>query len=321
MQTLRILVADDHAAVRRSICSLLASRAEWTVSEAADGEEAVEQARRLQPDVVLLDLSMPKLNGLEVARRIRQEFSATHVFILTMHGSDQLAEEAHRAGADGLISKSDAHRSLIPAIDSLRYPRTAIHLAGGVVDEFLHIGAFFRSEEERYRILVPFIAEGLARGEKAVHIIDPPDRGMYVRQLTERGIDVPGAEARRQLRLLPWTEAYLREGKFDKQAMLTLLQERLTEGSAEGFSRTRAIAYMEWALQDRPGVTDLVEYEGRLNDVLPRFNDVVICAYDVTKFPGDLIDKAMRTHPAVIVDGLLKENASYSPRDIVKAPQ
>lgn len=312
MQTLHILVADDHAAVRRSICSLLATHGGWNVSEAADGEEAVEQARRLVPDVVLLDLMMPKLNGLEVARRILQEHSGTHVLILTVHASEHLVQEARRAGADGLISKSEAHRSLIRTIEALGEPETAIHLAGGIVSDVRHIGAFFRSEEEWYRVLVPFIGEGLARDEKALHFIDPPDREKHVRQLMDGGIDVHAAEARRQLQFLSWTQAYLREGKFVVQEMLTLLRQLFADGSAEGFSRTRAVACMEWALEDRPGVSDLPEYEARVNDVVPQFGDVVICSYDLARFPPRLVKEVMRSHPAVIVDGLLTDNPKYS---------
>jgi hypothetical protein len=133
--------------------------------------------------------------------------------------------------------------------------------------------------------------------------------------LAKSGIDVDRAEERRQLQLLPWAEAYLRKREFDQQAMLKLLQKILTDGSAQGFSRTRVIAHMEWALEDRPGVGDLVEYEARLNYVLPQFGDVVICAYDLTKFSGDLIIDVMRGHPAVIVDGLLTDNPFYAPPD------
>jgi DNA-binding NarL/FixJ family response regulator len=321
MRTLRILIADDHAGVRRSIRTLLASHAEWDVSgEAADGQEAVDQARRLEPDVALLDITMPKLNGLEAARQIRRELPGTHILILTTNESEQLAQEARRAGAQGLISKSDAHETLIRAIEAIRESGTAVHLAGQIVSELRHIGAFFHSEEERCRILEPFINEGLAQGEKALHIIDPPDRGRHVRLLTKAGVDVDRAEARHQLQLLPWAEAYLREGEFDQEAMLKLLQKILTDGSAQGFPRTRVIAHMEWALENRPGVRDLVEYEARLNYVLPQFSDVVICAYDLTKFSGDVIIDVIRGHPAVMIDELLTDNPFYAPPDkIIKS--
>src|SRR2546423_1382147 len=139
MAALCILIADDHAAVRRSIRALLESHAQWSVcGEAADGEEAVERAAALRPDVVLLDVSMPKMNGLEAARQIRRSVPTAQFLVLTMHGSDQLPEEARRAGAREIVMKSDADRSLIRAVESLREPDMAIPLAGSVIRDRRH---------------------------------------------------------------------------------------------------------------------------------------------------------------------------------------
>jgi DNA-binding NarL/FixJ family response regulator len=314
MPELRILIADDHAVLRRSIRSLLESHAQWSVcGEAADGEEAVEEAERLRPDVVLLDISMPKLNGLEAARRIRQSVPTAQFLVLTMHSSDQLPEEARRAGARDVVMKSDADRSLIGAIESLRAPDRAIPLAGSVIRQWRHIAAFFHSEEERYRVLAPFIADGLAVGEKAIHIIDPPDRDRHVRRLTEAGIDVAGAEARHQLVLIPWEEAFPRNGGFDQDGV-SLFRQILSDGVAEGYPLTRVIGHTDcWAAQDRRAV--LVAREERLNGALAERNDVVICAYDLTKFTGAVIVDVLRSHPMTIVGGSLRENPFYAPAD------
>src|SRR6185436_6623165 len=144
MPALRILIADDHAAVRRSVRTLLESHAEWIVcGEAADGEEAVERVAQLQPDVVLLDLEMPKLNGLQAARRIRDRAPKVQILVLTMHDSPSLDDEARRAGARAVVAKSDAGQLLLEAIASLQSPDLAIPLAGSVVREQRHIAAFF----------------------------------------------------------------------------------------------------------------------------------------------------------------------------------
>src|SRR6185436_15901894 len=129
----------------------------------------------------------------------------------------------------------------------------------------------------------PFIADGIARGDKALHIIDPPDRDRYMQRLLEAGIDAPAAEARHQLELLPWDETYLRDGRFDQFAMSALIHEFFRDGQAAGYPLTRGIAYMEWALSDQPGVSDLVEYEVRMNDAMADSPDVVICVYDLKK--------------------------------------
>jgi hypothetical protein len=151
-----------------------------------------------------------------------------------------------------------------------------ITFAGGRLDQYRHVCAFFDSFEEEARVMGPFIKEGIERGERAFHIVDPRDREGYVRRLDAKGIDVSGAAARGQFELRTWSEAYLREGHFDQDAMLALIQEVLEEGPARGFPLTRLVAHMEWSLQDFPGVNDLVEYETRLNYVLPRYRDPVI---------------------------------------------
>ncbi|MEK6374796.1 MAG: MEDS domain-containing protein [Acidobacteriota bacterium] len=311
MKALRILIADDHAVVRRSLRSLLESHPGCTVSEAANGREAVEQTRRLEPDIVLLDMTMPELNGLEATRQILKEAPGTPVLILTVHESDELADEVRRAGGRGMIDKYRAHETLIAAIESLVGSKAPIHLAGSVVGRARHIAAFFSSDAERDRVLAPFIAEGLEQGEKALHFIDPSDRDLHVRRLREAGVNIERAEEQGQVQLVPWEKITLRGGYFDQEAMLTRIQEVLSDGAAKGFPLTRLVAHMEWALEDRPGVEDLVEFEARLNYVLPKFDDVVICAYDLTKFKGDIIAGALRSHPAVVFGGALRENPFY----------
>src|SRR3989442_9129893 len=97
--------------------------------------------------------------------------------------------------------------------------------------------------------------------------------------------------------------------------MLALIQGALEVGRQQGFSLTRLVAHMEWALQDRPGVDDLVEYETRLNYLLPKYEDPVICSYDLSRFGARVAVDIMRTHPVVIVGGVLQENPFFVPPD------
>ncbi len=127
-----------------------------------------------------------------------------------------------------------------------------------------------------YNVLLPFIKEGFDREEKAFHIVDPKLREEHLRRLASIGIDVEAAEQRGQFKLVNWADAYLRDGHFDQDRMLSLIQEILEAGIQQGFALTRLVAQMEWALEDRPGVDDLVEYEARLNYLLPRYKDAVI---------------------------------------------
>ncbi|HEV7662196.1 MAG TPA: MEDS domain-containing protein [Chloroflexota bacterium] len=151
-----------------------------------------------------------------------------------------------------------------------------LQLAGSVLERSRHVCAFFHSPDEEYRVLLPFIAEGIELGQRAFHIVDPCMLEDHKRRLEAGGIDVVGAIGRGQLEVRLWEEAYLRGGHFDQDAMLALIQAVLEEGPTRGYPLTRLVAHMEWALEDRPGVDDLVEYETRLNYLLPKYPDPVI---------------------------------------------
>jgi DNA-binding NarL/FixJ family response regulator len=125
MKKLRLLIADDHGMVRRGLRAVIEARREWEVcGEAENGRQAVELAKQLRPDVVVLDLTMPELNGLDAARRIRAALPGTQVLIQTMHDSEALAQEVLAAGARGYLLKNDAPEMLAQAIEALAVGRT-----------------------------------------------------------------------------------------------------------------------------------------------------------------------------------------------------
>jgi len=152
----------------------------------------------------------------------------------------------------------------------------SIHFAGAILGAQRHVCAFFHTPDEEYRVLLPFIKAGFDRAERAFHIVDPALRAEHLRRLDSVGIDTKRAENRGQFELRNWADAYLRDGHFDQDRMLALIQDVLDDGPRLGFSLTRLVAHMEWALEDRQGVDDLVEYETRLNYLLPRYRDPVI---------------------------------------------
>jgi len=117
---LRILLADDHEIVRRGLASLLIRHEGWEIcGEANDGREAVEKVRQLKPDVIIIDIGMPNLNGLDATRRILQEDPTAKIIVLTVTDADQVIREALDAGARGFVLKSDAARDLVTAIEAL----------------------------------------------------------------------------------------------------------------------------------------------------------------------------------------------------------
>src|SRR5271156_5566083 len=136
---LRILVADDHDIIRRGLKQLLTAHAGWAVvAEAKTGREAVALAEEHKPDVVVMDVSMPDLNGLEAARRIRKTLPKTEIVILTLHFSDQLVHDIVEAGARAYIMKSDAERDLVAAVEALAEHRSFFTARAGeiVLDGF-----------------------------------------------------------------------------------------------------------------------------------------------------------------------------------------
>jgi DNA-binding NarL/FixJ family response regulator len=121
----RILVADDHEVVRRGVCALLKSQNGWEVcGEVSDGRQAMKEVSTLNPDVVILDIGMPNLNGLDATRQILKKHPNTKILILTLHGSREVVRAVLRSGARGLLLKSDAAGNLVPAVTALQQGAT-----------------------------------------------------------------------------------------------------------------------------------------------------------------------------------------------------
>jgi hypothetical protein len=190
-----------------------------------------------------------------------------------------------------------------------------MRLAGSVLSRSCHVCAFFHSKEEEYRVLMPFIKDGFERGDRAFHVVDPRHRPDHLRRLEREGIAVADAEARGQLEVRRWQEAYLKDDHFDQHRMIETIKEALDPARKQPGKLTRLVANMEWALEDLPGVHDIVEYETRLNHVLPAYHDPVVCTYDLSRFGAEVVMDIMRTHPMVIIGGILQENPFYVPPD------
>lgn len=172
----RILVADDHEVVRKGLRALLEAQPGYEVcGEAGDGREAVREALRLRPDVVVLDFSMPRLNGLEVTRQIRKALPQTEVVVLTAYDSEQLAHAVLAAGALSYVLKSDAERDLVTAVDSLHRGRPffTARVAKIVLDGYLKLLPVTDAEDHlqpltgRERETLQLLAEGKSNKEVA----------------------------------------------------------------------------------------------------------------------------------------------------------
>ncbi|HUB02568.1 MAG TPA: response regulator transcription factor [Terriglobales bacterium] len=143
MPGVRILVADDHEVVRKGVCALLGSHPGWEVCcEVADGRQAVEKTAEMKPDIVILDIGMPRLNGLEAARQILRADPRQRILVLTISDAEQMVQEVLKAGARGFLLKSDAAKEVVSAVDALLHDRTYFNSRVGemVLTRFLHRG-------------------------------------------------------------------------------------------------------------------------------------------------------------------------------------
>jgi hypothetical protein len=174
-----------------------------------------------------------------------------------------------------------------------------IWLAGSALGDRCHVCAFFNNREEEDRVLLPFVQDGLERGEKIVHTIDPEQRGEHLERLAAGGIDVAPLLQNGRLELRTWSDTHLLDGYFDQRRTLKLFEGVEKNAKRQGFPLTRFVTHMEWALKNEKQITDLLEYEARANEVWERQDgplNPIICTYDLTKFTGDVVDCARRSN-------------------------
>ncbi len=187
-------------------------------------------------------------------------------------------------------------------------------LAGDTLGRHRHICAFFNTFDEEHTVLGSFFKDGFDRGEKAIHIVESENREEYLKGFTEAGINVQEVMETGRLEVVPWTDMYVRDHRFDQDAMLATVESLIQSGAAAGYARTRLVGHhMDWLFLDKPALNNLLEYEARLNGVLSKYDDPVICNYDLSKFGASVAIDIMRTHPLVIIGGLVRENPFFVP--------
>lgn len=334
-----VCIVDDDESLRRSLRNLLSSVgyqvATFDSAETFLGSDHVER-----PCCLVLDLRMPGIGGLPLLHHLTTIGSGHRVIVLTGHGDDEMRRRSLGAGAVAFLEKPFQSDELLDAVENATselgrpqpvFPRVErstyspnvtrpvstdrlTSFGGGALDEDdLHICAFFNGPEEEHRVLRSFVMDGFARGEKNLHIVGPEKHDEHLQWLRDEGIDVEQAVAAGQLEVRLWDESYLSSDRFDMDAMLAYVEEILRADTAAGRPPTRVLAHMEWALLDKPGVEHLVEYEARAEQLLHKFRAPVVCAYDLTKFGASVVMDILRTHPRVVIGGVLQENPFFVP--------
>lgn len=336
-----VCVIDDDASLRRSLGNLLRSEG-FRVETFESAEAFLASGDHTHAVCLLLDLRMPGMGGPELLRHLAAQHLPTPVAVMTAHGGSAARRRCLAAGAIAFLEKPFDAAELFDAIrtaKSICVPDThvpvaktprlgstlhqektrmgvsnrPVRLAGSTLGRECHVCAFFNGNDEAHTVLRSFIKEGIDAGEKSVHLVDPGTRDDYIKRFGDAGIDVQGTMETGQLEVRSWGETYLCGDRFEQDAMLHLIEEVLQSTTRAGYALTRLVAQMEWALLDKPGVDGLVEYETRLNYVLPKYHARVICTYDLTKFSASVVMDVMRTHPMVIIGGVLQENPFFVP--------
>ncbi len=191
--------------------------------------------------------------------------------------------------------------------------KAPISLAGSQLGSVRHVCALFNSDEEEYRVLLPFIKDGFERGDKAVHVVNPHQRSEHLQRLSATGIDTAETQQSGQLELRVNTDTYLRDGRFDQDRMLAAFEEIASRSEEDRFAMSRIVCRMDWAADGRTHLENLVEFESRVNHVWQQHDDAVICTYHLSRFSGDTVIDIVRTHPLVIIGGVLHQNPFFVP--------
>ncbi len=182
----------------------------------------------------------------------------------------------------------------------------SIRLCGQDIHQPGHICAFFDSREEEYATLVPYLRDGISEGENVVNVLDASRMPEHRQRLEDAGM--PMSDER--LRIACTEDTYLQGGRFDMDRMVDFVRNELEEATRSD-RKVRTVGWMEWVHSDPPGKERVMEYEARMNLLVPDFDCTFMCVYDLARLPGDMVVDLMATHPYVILRGRVRSNPFY----------
>lgn len=185
----------------------------------------------------------------------------------------------------------------------------AVTFAGEMLDPYRHVCAFIDGADDD-AVFDSFAREGLELDDRLIYLVDPARAGEPVTRLRHLGYDTGALLEQHRCEVRTWTDTYLRGGAFDDQAMLRLLEQLLLSRSSP---RIRMLCDMGWASGMREAAGALIEFEAKANFIHAKHPHAVICWYDTSRFDGSFIVDVLRTHPFVLIGGILQENPFFVP--------
>jgi hypothetical protein len=189
--------------------------------------------------------------------------------------------------------------------------RHSIHLCGQDVDQPGHICAFFTSRDQEYDTLLPYFKQGFDEGEQILNVLDANRLDDHRSRLSKSGISL--ADSR--VSVASSEDTYLAGGQFDMERMVGFVHDTLKAAAAEG-RKVRTAGWMEWIHREVPTVERVMEYEARMNELVPTFDCTFMCIYDLASLSGETVVDIMATHPYVILKGEIRKNSFYVPPDV-----
>jgi DNA-binding response OmpR family regulator len=308
-----MLVVDDHESFRKFVCQEFGKRPEFSViSEAADGEQAVQKAEALKPEIVLLDINLPGISGFEVARRIRRSCPNTKILFLSQESSAEIIGEALQLGAQGYVVKRRAGIDLVAAVDAilqggqfvsegfgdhaLALENSRIALSGSGVETFVgendaghHEVEFYSDEPALLKSLVGFVSKSLSAGHKTVILATQAHREALLHYLQGHQIEFASAVEEGRFLSLDASEAlsdFMERSGPNRERFLTTFSKRFQTGAASGKGKGNKIAVfgeMVAVLCAEGKPLHALQLESFWNELLEKQAFILRCAY-----PGSL---------------------------------
>ncbi|WP_435181932.1 MEDS domain-containing protein [Halorussus sp. AFM4] len=183
-----------------------------------------------------------------------------------------------------------------------------------------HFALVYEDREEQFAAVIPFVRQGLERGERCMYIADENSRTEVLDEMRDRGIDVDAALESGALSVHTKRDTYCRGGSFDPDDMIAFLEDAIDEAREE-YEALRVTGEMTWVFGPDPDIDDLVEYEGKLNDLLPSEDGIALCQYNRNRFPAEVLRDIVRTHPHLVYDNTVSQNFYYTPPEEFFGPE
>jgi DNA-binding NarL/FixJ family response regulator len=303
--SIRVLVVDDYEPWRHFVCWTLEIRPEWKViAQASDGQEAIQKTAKLHPDLILLDLGLPNLNGIEVARQIRKLSPTSSILFLSEQRSVEIAEEALRIGAGGYVVKSDAASDLIPAVEAVLQGKSFVSssLAGSNLLRAAryHKAGFYLDEHQFLDDLTLYIGTALKSGNSAFVVAAESHRDDLLPKLQAFGLDMDAVTDQGRYIALDASvvvSSFMLDGKPDREKFLKAFDDVIPTLERAAMGKQPRVAFFgegTHLLWTQGNVEAAISVERFCNHLIKRYDMDILCPFLLEHVPGGMDDRTYR---------------------------